>query len=266
MVRGMNDTPGRILFFAAIRQFFIGRYAAACFAVTMLAAAFVCLAGCENYPRDPEQSLAHVRERGVVVVGVAEARPWVIRGDGTEPGGVEADLVRKFADSVGAKVEWRWGSLDDHLEALEKYELQIVIGGINKASPWRKHVGLTRPFYDEQYAVGFASENTATDALDDLRVHVRRGEGLLAKLREKDAEPVAVDDLWSAQPPVAAPKWELDARGLTPGRSTLRKVHHVMAVPPGENGLLMALDQTLLREKGKVRQQLVAYGRLEAGK
>ena len=89
-------------------------------------------------PQDPENTTELVRDR-VLRVGVTENSPWVVR-NGETPSGVEVELVRTFAERMNADVEWHWGIPDENLEALTRYELHLVIGGLTQASPWRREV------------------------------------------------------------------------------------------------------------------------------
>ncbi|MBW3554485.1 MAG: transporter substrate-binding domain-containing protein [Gemmatimonadetes bacterium] len=97
-----------------------------------------------DLPRDPVGTLDRVRG-DTLRVGVVAAPPYLVRS-GERAGGPEADLIRAFAGRIGAEVEWRWGSLDDHMESLEAFELDLVAGGLTTASPWKKKVGFTRPW------------------------------------------------------------------------------------------------------------------------
>ena len=106
-------------------------------------AVILCLtAACSNLPRDPKETLRTVQTRPMRV-GLVEHAPWVIRTTG-EPAGVEVDLVRQFAAALGTTPEWNWGGEQEQLEALEEYQLDLVIGGFTDRTPWRKYVGLTR--------------------------------------------------------------------------------------------------------------------------
>lgn len=71
--------------------------------------------------------------------------PWV-RFEGDAAGGPEADVVKAFADSIGARVEWREGSESQLFEALEKFEIDIAIGGFEQSNPWAPKLGTTRPY------------------------------------------------------------------------------------------------------------------------
>src|ERR671933_421682 len=87
----------------------------------------ICLSlGCTNLPRDPKETLRQLHSRPIRV-GLVEQRPWVVRTSG-EPAGVEVDLIRNFAGELGTTPEWHWGGEQAQLEALQHYQLDIVIG------------------------------------------------------------------------------------------------------------------------------------------
>lgn len=98
-------------------------------------------------PRDPDGTLERVRG-GVMRVGVAESRPWIIVSpSGAE--GVEATLVKAIADSLGASIEWIRKSESELLTDLEERKLDLVLGGLTDDSPWKTKVALTKPFYED---------------------------------------------------------------------------------------------------------------------
>ena len=111
------------------------------------------LAGCD-LPRDPEQTLERVRG-GTMRVGVTANPPWTTV-EGERPGGIEAALVEQFAESLGAYVRWTNGSEAELMERLHKGHLDLVVGGLDDASPWTTHSGFTRPyltFADKRYVM-----------------------------------------------------------------------------------------------------------------
>ena len=110
--------------------------------------ALVAAGACEPWPRDPEGTFDRAAG-GVLRVGATDAPPWIERAPDGSAHGPEAVLVQEFADSIGARIEWRWGSVDEHLEALERHELDLVAAGLLGSSPWSKRVGMTRPWLEE---------------------------------------------------------------------------------------------------------------------
>lgn len=227
-------------------------------AAALLLAAASALAGC-SLPRDPEGTLDRVRG-GTLHVGVTEAPPFVVRhGERTEPGGVEAALVRGFADSLSAAVAWHWGPADGHLEALERFELDLVAGGLTAATPWKARVGLTRPYHTAHDAIGAppgAPVGSQFAALEGAQVAVPEGSALAALVEGEGLRPVPTAHPGRFAGLVAAPEWQLRAWGREP-LEELRAVKHVLAVPPGENGLLFALEAYLQPRRRAIEEALV---------
>jgi ABC-type nitrate/sulfonate/bicarbonate transport system substrate-binding protein len=62
--------------------------------------------------------------------------------------GTKADLVTAFAHSLGARVEWHNDSEAALFEKLEKFELDVVVGGLTADNPWAVKVGFTRPYVE----------------------------------------------------------------------------------------------------------------------
>ena len=98
-------------------------------------------------PRDPEGTLERARA-GTLRVGAVEAPP-LVRRRGDEAIGPEADLLRAFAESIGARIEWRWEPLDEHMRALQAFEIDVVAAGLTTESPWASEVGFTRPWRED---------------------------------------------------------------------------------------------------------------------
>jgi polar amino acid transport system substrate-binding protein len=101
------------------------------------------LGGCEM-PQDPEGTLQRVRG-GTLRVGVSVNAPWTAF-DGTSVSGLEPELLDRFADELGAEVEWIQDTEGDLLPSLERGEIDIVICGLHDDTPWKNQVALTRPF------------------------------------------------------------------------------------------------------------------------
>jgi ABC-type amino acid transport substrate-binding protein len=100
----------------------------------------VLASGC-GIPRDPHGTLDRVRG-GTLRAGVSVNEPWT-RVESGRPAGVEVTLVREFADELDANVEWVVGSESELMAALERWELDVVVGGLGDDTPWRQRVGLT---------------------------------------------------------------------------------------------------------------------------
>lgn len=121
---------------------------------------------------------------GTLVVGVSEHPPWVdIDEEGGGATGIEADLVKSFAESIDAEVEWRQGPESVLATGIRDGELDIVIGGLTTSAPWSSHMALTRPYakvpsgggQEEQMVMGVRmGEN---ELLVELERHLAREQG-----------------------------------------------------------------------------------------
>lgn len=110
----------------------------------MLAAGL--LAGCGmSLPTDPEGTLDRVRD-GQLRVGVSTNAPWTETFDEAEPAGIEPDLVRRFAATLNARIQWSEGGEQKLVDELERGNLDIVVGGLTKDTPWTEKVAVTAPY------------------------------------------------------------------------------------------------------------------------
>ncbi|GAA4455619.1 transporter substrate-binding domain-containing protein [Nibrella saemangeumensis] len=100
--------------------------------------------GCDRFPKDPNDTLNTVKG-GTLVVGYSENPPWVQKTDSL-PTGLEPDLVKAFAESLGARITWKNDTEQNLFEALEHREVHLVIAGITDDTPWKDKVTLTRPY------------------------------------------------------------------------------------------------------------------------
>ncbi len=116
------------------------------YALLLLGVALLPL-GCDSFPKDPRHTLDRVRN-GTLRVGYSENRPWVTKS-GTVPGGTEAELVKRFAQSLQAKIEWHNDTEQNLFERLEKNEIHLVIAGLTDETPWKDKIGMTRPYRKE---------------------------------------------------------------------------------------------------------------------
>ena len=233
----------------------------ACLRVGLLCAWLVALAACD-FPRDPQGTLDRVRGDTMRVGWVANP-PWVIHEEGA-PTGIEPALVREFARELGAEVEWLQGGESELMGALERFQLDLVIGGMTRQTPWGMRVALTSSYHTTPIAVGIPPSAAPFLDLDGVRVAVQTGTSTAAFLEEHDAVPIPVAELSHARGPVAAPEWELRELGMQPTEIILYREQHVMAVPPGENGWLVRLDRFLHARRGRIGEMIREYAPTEA--
>lgn len=112
----------------------------ALFSLALLAS----LAACGPYPRDADR-LSEQAAQHAMRVGASDDRPWVQVGTDGRVSGPEAELVQRFADAHGYRIEWIPGGHDALMGELERARLHAVIGGHDPDSPWKPKVGWSRP-------------------------------------------------------------------------------------------------------------------------
>jgi polar amino acid transport system substrate-binding protein len=211
-----------------------------------LIAAFVAVVttlGCDGFPNDPSGSLREAQQNGLRV-GVIHAPPWAdVRGQ--QPEGIEIELVRRFAESIGARVEWMQGEERDLMLILQERELHLVVGGVTKSTPWARHVGLTDAYKKEKVVVCSTTNESVPKDLEEIPVSVKRGEATAAYVKQRGGRPVAFNTLTGYQGLVAAPERDANRLGCGKERLVIETNHHVIAIPKGENGLLMKLEEYL---------------------
>jgi hypothetical protein len=226
------------------------------------------LAGCDGFPRDAEETLQQVRagERALRV-GWSPAEPWV-RADaaadsGDGPAGIEPDLVRAWAASVGARrVEWVPGGEAQLVRALVSNAVDVAVAGFAEASPWGGRIGQTQPYLDAEVAVGAAPGAPVPRRWKGVEIrHDRRRPDIAAAIRSIGAVPVAADDPGGMAPLAAAYAPELAALGLAPTGKTLRTERRVIATAPAENALTLSLDRFLHERKEEIGRRLAAESR-----
>lgn len=183
------------------------------------------------------------------------ADPWVAPSSG-EPEGIEPELVRAFAEEIDAEIEWFEGSEAELIGALEHRELDLVIGGFTATSPWASKAGFTHPYVTTQVVVGTPQSEPLPQDIAGLPVAVEEGTSVAGVLAKTDSDVVHVSDIAHAEGAAAVDDWLLDDLGLEDTGVTLEEHDHVMAVPMGENALLVKLERFLLANEEMIAELL----------
>lgn len=90
---------------------------------------------------DAGTALSRAESTGVLNVGVVDDPPRTVAGEGGEVTGPDAELISAYAESIGAHPTWQVGELDALAAAVERGEVDVVIGA-NGPDPVK---GLTGP-------------------------------------------------------------------------------------------------------------------------
>lgn len=227
--------------------------------VRLLLVVTACTCAACDVPRDPEATLARVRN-GTLRVGITEHEPWT-QEDGAEPQGVEVELVRRLAQELGAEIKWVPGNESELMQAAEAFELDLVIGGLTAETPWKKRVGLTSPYIETTTRIALPEGHRTILELDGIEVAVPPGDAVIDQVRSEGGKPVPTENRAETDLAVAARDFEVQAWNLDPTPITLTTEKHVMAVPPGENGWLLYLEKFLGRQRSEIRSMLVEEAR-----
>jgi polar amino acid transport system substrate-binding protein len=201
--------------------------------------------GCD-FPRDPRGTLDQVQS-GTMRVGIVANEPWTRMEDG-KASGVEVELLRDFAGELGVEATFVEGTVPELLEVARLGEIDVLVGGFTTTSSGvseGKEAGITSPYLTTRFVVGVPPGEPAFDDLSGREVAVERIDSTAVLLKEEGAVPVPVDDLSSAEMPVAAYEWQLEEWGFEPTGVDLPEEKHIMAVPLGENGWLVRLERFL---------------------
>ncbi len=149
--------------------------------VTALALAL--LAGCGlTVPSDPEGTLDRVRG-DVLRVGATHHEPWVVvTGDG-DPTGDEPALLEEFAAELDAEIMWTVGNEESLVEALERGDLDVVVGGFTDTTPWSDRAAATVPYTEAPGSDGAPQKHVMLVHLGENRFLVALETFLLERRR-----------------------------------------------------------------------------------
>lgn len=201
-----------------------------------------------DLPTDQRGTLDRV-QNSRIYVGVIENWPWAtLRKKQAE--GVEADLVKAFADTLNAKVEWIGGGFPALSRALEVGQIDLLIGGLTSRPPAKERLGLSTIYFRTTSRVATPPGARTTENLKAVTIAARPQDPAAAEL-PGNVSVRWTDDLRSSQLPILAQDWEIAAWGYMATRFVAAHTDHVIAVSPGENAFLRRLD-LFLRDKKEV--------------
>ena len=209
------------------------------------------------FPKDAEKTL-HKVSNGTIRVGFTNAAPWVYPS-ATGAQGIEATIVTSFAQALHAKVEWIEGTEEQLYNALKKREIDILIGGITDKTPWKEEVGVTKPYIETSLVIGQPASQASINqqpSLEGQWVAVKKGSDEGYYVREKKAKPFYTTQLPAGNMLAVGYDWQVQDWKMHNTGIVLKKEGHVMAVPPGENAFLLALDKYLFEHKAAINSGL----------
>ncbi|HEX2030781.1 MAG TPA: transporter substrate-binding domain-containing protein [Actinomycetota bacterium] len=216
----------------------------------------VSLAAC-GLPKDPEGTLERVRG-GVLRVGAVENPPWA--SSRRRPVGIDVELVERLAADLDADVRWRFADAEELFRAVEVRALDLVVGGIVADDPWVPRIGASSRYAETHVVIAAPAGMPVPADIEGRRVAVPFGSETVALVEEHGGVPVPVEDVTGAEGLVAIEEWALDDLALQDTGIVLDTAHHVMAVAPGENAFLRAVDTFLLGREALISRLVEEAG------
>ncbi len=116
------------------------------------------LVGCS----EPGSALSRAESTGILNVGVVDNPPTAVPDEGGDVSGPAAALVTDYADSIGAHPSWQVGELDALSAAVERGEVDVIIG----ADGPTKGVTLTSSSGDAGVVLVGEQETALKDSID----------------------------------------------------------------------------------------------------
>jgi polar amino acid transport system substrate-binding protein len=213
------------------------------------------IAACD-YPRDPEDTLDHV-QGGTMRVGVIDDPPWVDLS-GPEPRGVEPELLREFAATQDAEIEWVEGPESELIAAMVGFQLDVVIGGLTQTTPWAKEVSTTLPYVDTEIVFAVPPGEELTE-LEGAEIWVEENSEAAALLQQEEAaaHPIHYEELSEIDGPALLDSYYIEPLGYERAGQIQQDDDHVMAVPPGENAMLVELGSFLFDRTEEAEELLL---------
>ncbi len=108
--------------------------------VMMVAALLV--AGCDDLPKDPDQTLTRVRRDGQFQVAIISA----------VDAGQAVSIIRRVEQTVGARANLRQGHGEELLHELEQGRIDLVVGEFAENSPWSRKTTFSAPLGGQEPA------------------------------------------------------------------------------------------------------------------
>lgn len=210
--------------------------------------AFLILIGC-NYPKDPGNTLEKIKN-STIRVGIANYKGRCNYNNGN-PKGPEVELIKGYAKSIGANIEWVKASQSEIVDFLKELQVDVGIGGFTKRSPWKKKVGFSTSYTTEKIKLAALKNVAIPEDIEDKQVLVKPASAALVAVKKNKGIPVIADSIRSTGTGiqlVAGTKEELLNMGLNVSDYDLSKKKYVIAIPKGENALLQDLENYIYQE------------------
>ena len=116
--------------------------------LSRLLAGVALMAGLAAVPAYAQDTIAKIKERGTIVVGVKnDYKPWGYLDPSGKIVGMEIDLVNDIASKLGVKVEMIPVIAANRMEFLNQGRIDLILATMGDTAERRKVVGMVEPNY-----------------------------------------------------------------------------------------------------------------------
>ena len=126
-----------------------------------------------------ESDLDYVKNKGVLVVGITDFAPMDYKNDNGEWIGFDADLAKKFAESLGVKVEFQEIEWDNKILELNGKAIDCVWNGMTLTAEVKSSMECSKPYCNNAQVVVVnakdAEKYNSVDAIKELKFAVENG-------------------------------------------------------------------------------------------
>ncbi|WP_300038593.1 transporter substrate-binding domain-containing protein [uncultured Roseobacter sp.] len=121
-------------------------------------------------PQEVSSRLAHILQRGTLIVGVKDDYPpWGMRNEAGALIGLEPDLARELADRMGVELELQAVNSANRMARVNQGVVDVVIATTGDTAERRRQVGMLQPNYYSSGVVVLTREGYDFNSWEELR-------------------------------------------------------------------------------------------------
>ena len=138
--------------------------------LAILASSLVALACAAALPAAAQDSLAKIKEKGVLSDGVKnDYKPWGFLEPSGKIVGLEIDLAQAVADKIGVKLEMLPVIAANRMEFLKQGRIDMIVATMGDTADRRKIVGMVEPNYYAGATNVMAPKSAGLKKWEDLK-------------------------------------------------------------------------------------------------
>jgi len=167
------------------------------------------LAGCGDKQPAADSDLAYIKDKGTLVIGITDFEPMDFQKEGSEEWvGFDADLAKKFAESLGVQAKFQLIDWNYKTTELDGKTIDCVWNGMTLTEEVKAAMDCSKPYCNNQQIVIVPADKAAdyqtAEACKDLRFAVENGSAGEEVATKNGFQVTEVEDQASALREVAA--------------------------------------------------------------